>query len=105
MRTPDGGYVHVVYVDKAVKGLALEWERWRDGDPDEDQWWRSEAEWKRLNGARLDPPLAPPPALAAETAFDALMSADARRQSAAQDAQLSAAVAEAARFNQDPTPA
>jgi len=106
MRTPDGGYVHVIYVDKAVKGLALEWERWRDGDPDDDQWWRSEAEWKRLNGAILTPPPAPPPALAGETAFDSQMSADARRQSAAQDAQLNAAIAsEAGRLNQDPAPA
>lgn len=100
MREDDGGYVHVIYIDKAVKGLGLEWDRWRDGDGDEDLWWRSEAEWKRLNGARLDPPPPPPSALNVDTPFDQQMRGDASRQKAAEDSNLAALVsAERARLD------
>ena len=93
MKQDTGGYVHVIYIDKAVKGLSLEWDRWRDGDGDDDQWWRSEKEWTRLNGARLDPPPPPPPELNIDTDFDKRMRADGVRQTAAADAELAAAIA------------
>lgn len=100
MRLPSGGYVHVIFVDKAVKGLALEWERWRDGDPaDEEDWWRSDAEWSRVNGARLDPPPPPPEALEKATAFDLQMAQqEAQRKRSEEDEMRAAIAAESARL-------
>lgn len=88
-----GLHEHVIYVEKARKGLNLEWERWRDGDGDDDQWWRSEAEWTRLNGARIPAPTAPPPELNVDTEFDKGMRADSVRQVKAADDELAAAIA------------
>jgi hypothetical protein len=92
MRTPSGGYVHVIYTDKAVKGLGIEWERWLDGDEDDERWWASEDVWKRLNGIRFDMPKPPPKELAVGTPFDQAMSGDNQRAATAHDDQQRAAV-------------
>lgn len=77
-----GAYQHVIFVAKAVRGLELEWERWQDGEDDDEQWWADEEVWKRLSGLKLMPPTAPPPeGIAGETAFDSAMaSAEAAAQ-------------------------
>lgn len=90
-----GTYQHMIYVEKTIKALELEWERWRDGEDDDDQWWASEEVWKRLSGIKLAAPAAPPPELAAETAFDKTMSAQAGEAEARQQAEQQAAAATA----------
>lgn len=102
MRLEGGGYMHVIFIDKAVKGLSLEWDRWRDGEEDDDAWWRTEDEWHRLNGARLDPPPPPPKELAVDTPFDMQMRADEGRAVQARDGDLRTQItAEQGRLNKE----
>lgn len=73
-----GAHQHVIYIDKAVKGLMLEWERWKDGEDDDNQWWTDPSIWSRIDGIKMEAPLMPPPtSLANETAFDLAMTAQA----------------------------
>lgn len=91
----DGDPQHVIFVETAIKGLELEWERWRDGTGDEDEWWKSKAMWERISGANFDMPLPGPPpiGIAGETPFDRTMSADAARRQAEADAESAALAA------------
>lgn len=91
---PTGGYAHMIYVDKAVKGLSIEWDRWKDGEEDDNLWWSDPSIWERLNGIRLDPPTQPPPAEIVETAFDQMMTGQAQEK--AKKEQMAARTAEVA---------
>jgi hypothetical protein len=73
-------YVPIIYVDKAVKALELEWDRWKEGDDEDNSWWMDKAIWNRLNNIKFEPPSAPPPELAGDTAFDVAASAQAARR-------------------------
>lgn len=88
----NGAYNHVIYVEKSVKGLALEWDRWSEGVDDEDLWWKDASVWKKLSGAKIDLPPAPPKELSVETNFDSMMSAQARELELKQAEELAAAV-------------
>lgn len=45
-----GQLQHVLYVDKAIEGLELEWMRWVESSEDqEDDWWTREDLWSRTN--------------------------------------------------------
>ena len=45
-----GQLQHVVYVDKAIDGLQLEWQRWEESSEDEeDDWWTRADIWSRTN--------------------------------------------------------
>jgi len=90
-----GAHAHVIYVEKAVKALGLEWERWRDGEDDDNEWWKDEEIWNRLSGIRLDAPAPPPPALSQETSFDRMMSSQADEQAKREQSERSARVAAA----------
>jgi len=90
---PDGVWRHTIYVDKALQALQLEWERFRDGEDDDDQWWTDDQVWTRLSGLTFAPPQAPPPSLAVETAFDKSMSAQAAEAHARGKAEQEAAAA------------
>lgn len=75
----DGKMHHVIYIEKAVKGLSLEWDRWKDGEEDENLWWTDPDVWKSLSGVHLDSASGPPPAgISENTKFDTDMSAQAR---------------------------
>lgn len=73
MRTEDGGYVHSIFIEKAVRGLSTEWDRWLEGDTSQDDdWWKRADLWEKLESINLDPP-PPPPAhleLGGDTDFD-----------------------------------
>jgi hypothetical protein len=75
------GLVHVIYVEKAIKGLQLAWERWQEGDDSlNDDWWKRKDIWNQAAGVVLQrAPLPPPPELAADTSFDTTMRADEAR--------------------------
>lgn len=97
MQVPGGAYVHVIFIDKAVKALALEWARWRDGDEDDELWWTDENIWKRLNGINFAPPLPPPASLMGETAFDKGMTQQAVDTAKKQDEERAATLEEFSR--------
>ena len=40
-----------IYIDKAVTGLSLEWDRWRDGEDDSAEWWLDADVWDRVSPA------------------------------------------------------
>lgn len=93
---PTGGYAHMIYIEKAVKGLSIEWDRWRDGEEDDNLWWSDPSIWERLSGIRLDPPAAPPPLAIVETAFDQMMTGQAHEKAKEEEmAARTAAVAAA----------
>lgn len=94
---PDGGYVHVIYVKKAVKGLMAEWAKWLDGADEEGDWWMREDVWHALSKIDLGaPPLPPPEALVGDTPFDMAMRADAKRSAEEESRGMEAALAAAA---------
>lgn len=77
---------HVIYVEKAVDGLRLEWERWVDAlDEDDDGWWLDEDIWKRTNQAvnaayeqaKSAVPTSDMPGADDDTPFDRLMTEQA----------------------------
>lgn len=46
----DKTFRHVIYVDKAIEGLELEWQRWEESSDDqEDDWWTRADIWSRTN--------------------------------------------------------
>ncbi len=48
--TDKGVLQHVLYVDKAIEGLELEWQRWEESTDDEnDDWWVRADLWSRSN--------------------------------------------------------
>lgn len=44
-----GQLQHVIYVDKAVDGLELEYERWAEASDEDEDWWLTEDVWRRTN--------------------------------------------------------
>jgi hypothetical protein len=80
MASPDGaGLVHVIYVEKAVKGLQLAWDRWVEGDDSqEEEWWNNRDIWQEASNvfAQLAKPPAPPSEMVKDTAFDKAMRSD-----------------------------
>lgn len=79
IKNDSGSFVHVIYVDKAVKGLAMEWDRWSEGEEDDNLWWSDPEIWNRINNINLSTPYASPPlGLEGETNFDSIMTAQAK---------------------------
>lgn len=76
-RDASGIFQPVIFVEKAVKGLSVEWDRWKEGVEEDDEWWLASDPWERLSGISFQPPPAPPPSLAGETEFDRQMSRQA----------------------------
>lgn len=96
MPRTEGGYVQVIFVKKAVKGLMGEWAKWLDGVDEEEDWWMNQDVWKKLGGIRLDPPVPPPAALNADTPFDASMRAESKKTEASATEGVDAALNRAA---------
>jgi hypothetical protein len=90
-----GVYGHVIYVEKAVKGLSMEWDRWQDGEDDDNLWWLDDSLWKRLSGIRLESPAPPPVELAVETAFDRAMTIQAKDEETKRRTEAAAAASAA----------
>lgn len=95
----EGGLMHMIYIDKAVDGLELEYARWADGQDDEDDWWLHSDVWKRTNATLNNEfkqiastvPVTPMPGVGAgDTAFDRSASQSAADQEAADAAALAA---------------
>lgn len=95
MEMPDGSLQHVIYVDKAVKGLGMEWERWRDGEDDDHLWWTDDKVWKFINEMKFvqKPPPPPPAGLEGATAFDSKVSQEAEEKMAHEAQALAARAA------------
>jgi hypothetical protein len=73
------GFVHVIYVKKAVKGLQLAWDRWLEGDASDDvEWWNNRDIWREAQTVfdKLKAPEAPPSSLNVDTSFDKGMRGD-----------------------------
>lgn len=47
----DGRLVHYIAVEKAVDGLQYEYEHWRDGIDEDDEWWSNQDLWGRQDEA------------------------------------------------------
>jgi hypothetical protein len=45
----DGQLIHMIFIDKAIDGLELEYARWVEGVDDEEDWWLTENIWARTN--------------------------------------------------------
>lgn len=75
----DGVLGPSVFIKPATEGLVQEWERWSEGTSDDDEWWKSEEVWSRVNGAlRMAAPI-PPADAAVDTAFDKAMRSENER--------------------------
>lgn len=99
---PDGGRMHVIFIEKAVDGLELEYARWAEGTDGDDDWWMRKDIWARTNTALADferqasgsVPTAPMPgAPATDTAFDKAAAAEGEAAERAQDQMLRAEIA------------
>jgi hypothetical protein len=97
VRNPEGGLMHVIYVEKAVDGLELEYARWVEGSDEEDDWWERKDIWMRSNQAVTEwgkqaqaaTPVAPMPGAAdAPTPFDEALAAQAKSAEASEAKQL-----------------
>lgn len=72
-KAEDGRTLPSIFIKPATEGLLLEWERWVDGVDEDEEWWKSDAVWARVNGAlRMAAPI-PPAEAAIDTAFDKAM--------------------------------
>ncbi|MEJ8837708.1 secretion/conjugation apparatus DotM-related subunit [Ramlibacter sp. AN1133] len=97
-RHPEGGLMHVIYVEKAVDGLELEYVRWAEGSDGDDDWWLKSDVWSRSNTAVMElarqaaaaVPTAPMPGTAEDQAtdFDRASSAQAEAAALAEQQQL-----------------
>jgi hypothetical protein len=88
----EAGLMHMVFIDKAVDGLELEYARWMEGTDSDDDWWLREDIWSRSNTAIVEwgkqaastTPAAPMPGAPAEdTSFDKATAAQAQAVAAA----------------------
>lgn len=92
VRHPEGGLMHMVFVEKAVDGLELEYARWAEGTDSDDDWWLREDIWSRSNNAIVEwgkqasstTPTAPMPGVAEDTSFDKATAAQAQATAAAE---------------------
>lgn len=93
-RLPDGRLAHMIYVEKAVDGLELEYGRWAEGTDDDDSWWQRSDIWTRSNNVLVNhfkqvaaavPVAEMPGADSAPTAFDKATSAQAEEKAVAEE--------------------
>ena len=96
MRSEDGSLRPSIFVDNAVEGLLLEWDRWVEGEEEEGEWWRDGNAWTRLNNIRIEAPTLPPPDAISDTPFDRMMTEEGSRITARQAAAEADAVHAAA---------
>lgn len=54
VRHPDGHLMHMVFIEKAVDGLELEYARWAEGTDGDDDWWLRQDIWTRSNNAIVE---------------------------------------------------
>jgi hypothetical protein len=93
----DGRLMHMIYIDKAIDGLELEYARWAEGSDDEDDWWMTKNVWARTNVtlnqefAKISaavPTAGMPGTTDEDTAFDRSTSQEAEARAAAEAQEL-----------------
>lgn len=90
MRGEDGQLRPSICVRPASEGLEQEWERLLESLDDDDEWWKDEAVWKRVNrGYRVAAAL-PPAEKAVDTPFDQSMRAQQADADKREEAKLHA---------------
>lgn len=103
MKMPDGRMIHSIYIEKASKALSLEWDRWKEGEDDDNLWWMDEKLWSKLNNIHFEPPPPPPTSMQSDTAFDQQMNAQSKADEKRREDESAARVAAAAAADETAT--